>query len=243
LAEILCLDCDDAFMAALSSAGHRVQNNRLGYGRRGRVMTHPPHEVDAIVSNITTPLCRDLRANRFGDWSLRDAVVPPRDDRAQLQEPVSPRAVAPGVPARSAYELVNEGLLASSFVRQPFSQHDVLKAVERAGVPTLFFLNDLWLRHASNFPNAIGLTWEVQATVAYRVQCVGELSRIFPEYGSSLSFEMPLRRKLTRGPLVCPVPHWSEQLSSGHRVLPRRVRRVSGPSPDPTFFRVIADSN
>jgi hypothetical protein len=198
--EVLCLDCDPEFEAGLRAAGHTVHVGAMGYGRIGRLLTHPPHEADAIISNITSPVCFDMKTWGAGSGNLGDPEFVPLTDVTdeEIALPRRPMTVPGGPKTQPRYQLVYESQIESVHSSSVFRPHHITRAVERAGVPVLFLLNQKWIRHTKWFPNAIGLQWEIKRTSAGRIRRQGELERIFPEYTSLV--QLPVRYHLTRGP-------------------------------------------
>ncbi len=197
MAEILCIDCDRAFLLGLETAGYHVHKGSFGYGSALRHLAHPPHECDVIVVNLTKPICYDNELWGKGNDNFRfEPVSLPTDERIVSRYLHGPQESYP------RYRLVHEGQLSRRFSPSKFQQSDVLRAVQEGAVPLLLFLNSAWTRHTTpdSFPNLFGLEWRIEETIANRVTIKGELARIFPELGEGIPLCLPLMSKLARGP-------------------------------------------
>lgn len=189
---VLCLDTEPETAKALRSARHTVDEGLIGY-RNGRFkQPYPPHEYDAVVSDLIKPACYDA------DW-----WGPHKNDNmhCKIVEKPTEKYIRRDGQLTPKFKLIHSGQIVQVGSHN-FTGADVLSAVRKAGTNAFLFLNPEWIRHLSyEFPDWLHLGFQLERTVANVVHSTKALQLVLPEFGTDISFKLPLRYFVTYGPL------------------------------------------
>ena len=181
--EILAIDCDPRTIFSLESGGATVRTASFGYADGHRYCGVPPHEVDMIVFDLSTPACYDM--NYWGamagvsNSNYRVTIVPPEQATWETQLVGLP----PNRVQRWRYAMVDDMQITHMNGPSPFGPADVRRAIEAAGVPLVMFLNPSWALRVgrSDFPNVCGFVWRIKPAKSSRIATSEPMTTVLAE--------------------------------------------------------------